>query len=59
MTKVHVPKGGILVLQLDHVKEFAKRCPMIYDDIIECSAFVNWSRIERGQDAVLALSFYA
>jgi hypothetical protein len=28
-----------------------------YDAIVECSAFVNWRRIERGLPPVLALSF--
>jgi hypothetical protein len=58
MSKVHAPSGGVVVLELEHVADFARRCPEQYAAIIECSAFVNWRRIERGGAAVLALSFY-
>jgi hypothetical protein len=58
MSKVHAQPGGVLVLALDEVKEFAARCPEQYDAVVECSAFVNWRRIERGAPPVLALSFY-
>ena len=59
MTKIHTLPGHVLVLQIEHVKDFAIRCPKLYADLIECSAFVNWRRIERGHEPVLALSFYA
>ena len=58
MTTVHAPVGGVLTLQLDHVAEFAKRCPEIYDALIEGTAFVNYSRIDMGREPVLALSFF-
>ena len=57
MTSVHAPPGGVLVLQLDHVDDFAKRCPKLYEAIVECAAFVNWRRIEVGEEPVVALSF--
>lgn len=58
MTRVHAPPGGVVVLQLEDVASFARRCPELYDAIIECAAFVNWRRIEIGQTPVLALSFH-
>ncbi len=58
MTKVHVSAGDTLVLHLVDVDSLARRCPEQYDAIIECAAFVNWRRIEKGDPAVLALSFY-
>jgi hypothetical protein len=58
MSSIHAPPGGALVLQLEDVDSFAARCPELYAAIIECSAFVNWRRIEGGGDAVLALSFH-
>jgi RNAse (barnase) inhibitor barstar len=58
MTKVHVPPGGVVVLELENVDEFIKRCPEQYEAIIDCAALVNWRRIEKGDPAVLALSFY-
>jgi len=58
MSSVHVAAGEVLVLQLDDVDGFSKRCPDQYQAIIESSAFVNWRRIDTGQAAVLTLSFY-
>ncbi len=59
MTSVHVSRSDVVVLCVAAVSDFKKRCPEIYDALIECSAFVNWRRIERGAPAILALSFYA
>jgi hypothetical protein len=58
MTTIHAPKGSVLVLQIDHVTDFAIRCPDVYAALVECAGFVNWRRIQMGQAAVLALSFY-
>jgi hypothetical protein len=58
MSSVHVTSGDILVLCISEAKDLKKRCPDIYDALIECSAFVNYRRIEMGQPAVLALSFH-
>jgi hypothetical protein len=58
MSSIHVDIGEVLVLKLDDVDDFSERCPEQYKAIVECSAFVNWRRIEKGQAAVLTLSFY-
>jgi hypothetical protein len=58
MTSIHAPPDGVLVIQLDHVDDFAVRCPDLYAAIIECAAFVNWRRIEMGHEPVLSLSFH-
>jgi hypothetical protein len=47
MTSIHAPPGGVLVLQLDPVDDFAARCPELYATIIECAAFVNWTFMMR------------
>lgn len=57
MTAIHAKPGEVVVLQLDHVSDFSMRCPELYEGIVEGAAFVNWRRIETGQNAVLALSF--
>jgi Barstar (barnase inhibitor) len=57
MTSIHALSGGVVVLQLEHVDDFAARCPDIYAVIIESAAFVNWRRIEMGREPVLSLSF--
>ena len=58
MSAVHVPQGGVVTLQLDAVDDFAARCPEQYCAVVECSAFVNWRRLELGAAPVLALSFF-
>ncbi len=58
MSSIHVDIGGVLALKLDEVDDFSERCPEQYKAIVECSAFVNWRRIEKGQAAVLTLAFY-
>ena len=58
MSNVHAAPGGVVVLALEQMDDFARRCPEQYAAIVECTAFVNWRRIERGHSAVLALAFY-
>src|SRR5262249_24947655 len=58
MTTTCVARGSVLTLQLEDIDDFAARCPEQYSAIIECSAVVNWRRIETGEPAVLALSFF-
>lgn len=58
MTKVHVNKGEVLVIELLNVESFKKRTPDIYNKLIECLAFVNYRRIESGRNAVLTMSFH-
>jgi hypothetical protein len=59
LSSVHVAPGDVLVLCVSGAGELKKRCPDIYNALVECSAFVNYRRIEKGKQAVLALSFYA
>jgi hypothetical protein len=58
MSAVHAPPGGALVLQLEHTKDFALRCPELYAAIVEGVAFVNWRRLEKGEVPALVLSFW-
>jgi RNAse (barnase) inhibitor barstar len=58
MSTVHCVPGLVLTLELENVKDFREQCPEQYSAIIECSAFVNWRRIETDGSAVLALSFW-
>lgn len=57
MTTVKAPPGGVLVLQLEGVDDFVRRCPEQYEAIVECAAFVNWRNLEVGGRAVLALAY--
>lgn len=55
---IYTGNGDFLTLQIDSIQGFADRCPEIYAALIECSAFVNWRRIEAGERPILALSFW-
>ncbi len=53
-----VPEGDVLTLELGTLGDFAERCPEQYAAVVECAAFVNYRRIEKGYRPILALSFY-
>jgi hypothetical protein len=55
MTKVSVTAGALLTLRVDNAADLARRCPEQYRALIECCAFVNFRRMERGDAPVLAL----
>lgn len=59
MTHLSLQPGDVLVLLISGVADLRRRCPEIYVEIVECSSFVNWRRIERGREAVIALAFYS
>jgi hypothetical protein len=55
MSAVTVKPGQMLVLEIQDPFEFKKRCPEQYDALIECSAFVNFRRVDIGGTPVLAI----
>jgi hypothetical protein len=55
MTAVTVQPGEILVLRIDEPFEFRRRCPEQYAALVECTAFVNFRRVQIGETPVLAL----
>jgi RNAse (barnase) inhibitor barstar len=59
LSEVHSLPGAVLTLELKNVSGFKIRCLDQYLALIECSAFVNYRRIDVGEPAVIALSFNA
>ena len=59
LTGIHCEPGKVMTLELNNIRTLIEKCPEQYAALVECSAFVNWRRIERGGQAVLALSFYS
>lgn len=55
LTTITVQPGEILVLRVDQPFDFRRRCPEQYDALIECTAFVNYRRVETGEFPALAL----
>ena len=46
------------VLHIDNINAMYRCNPKLYNDLVECAAFVNWRHVEKGLPAVLVLSFY-
>ena len=45
MSSVNAPENGMLILVMLSVQDFKKRCPEIFDALIDGVAFVNFRRI--------------
>ena len=57
-TGVSVAPGEAVTIALDDGRDLRERLPEVYDALIECTAFVNWRRIEAGGTAYLCLAFH-
>jgi barstar (barnase inhibitor) len=55
MTSVSVGAGDLVALRIDDAPDFQRRCPEQYEALIECTAFVNFRRIELGGKPILTL----
>ena len=58
MSKIHDNKEAGMLLDLGECTDFAQRCPKQYEAILDCVGFVNYRRIENGEEPVLSLSFF-
>jgi hypothetical protein len=55
MTEVTVATGGQIILKINDAGDFYRRCPEQYEALLECTAFVNYRRVEVGDLPILAL----
>jgi hypothetical protein len=55
MARICVDPGQLVALRIDDAPDFQRRCPEQYEALIECTAFVNYRRIDGGGQPVLAL----
>jgi len=55
MTTIHGSSKDLVVLQLDNANSLPAE---MLSAIVDGAAFVNWRRIELGNGAILALSYY-
>ena len=55
MMAIAVRPGELLTLQIDNASDFAARCPEQFKALVECTAFVNYRRVEVGGTPVLSL----
>jgi RNAse (barnase) inhibitor barstar len=59
MSTVHVMPGETLALILENAERLKSRCPLIFADLSECAAFVNWRCVQAGGRPLLALAYNA
>jgi Barstar (barnase inhibitor) len=57
-TKIFVQPDESIVFHINHVKFLKEKHPESYDDLIECTAFVNYRRIKGGGTPLIYLSFF-
>ena len=55
MVRAAVQPGQLMTLQIDDAADFARRCPEQFNALIECTAFVNFCRVETRGTPVLSL----
>jgi RNAse (barnase) inhibitor barstar len=54
LTTVHGSATDPVVLCLDNANAVPKP---VFDALVECAAFVNWRRLDKGEPAVLVMAF--
>lgn len=55
MSDIHGTAADPVVLHIENASAVPKE---VFQALVECAAFVNWRRIELGEPAILALSFW-
>lgn len=55
MTTVTIAPGHRLILKIDDAADFSKRCPEQFQALVDCSAFVNFRRVQLGKPPAIAL----
>ena len=58
MGDVTTAEDGILSLELQGAGSLKAACPEIWDALNECAAFVNYRNTVRGEEPILAMSYY-
>ena len=59
MSSVHVAPGESLELVIDGTSSFKARCPALYEELIECAAFVNQRYVDTGRAPLLSVTIHA
>ena len=59
MSSVHVAPDESLSLIIDGASSLKARCPELYEELVECAAFVNQRCAETGRVPLLSVTMYA
>ena len=57
-TKIFVQAGESIIFHIDYVKFLKETNANAYNDLIECTAFVNYRRIDLEDSPLIYLSFF-
>lgn len=57
MSTIKIKNGELLTLQLQNIRILKKANLEIYEALLECTAFVNFRRIDVSNEPILILSF--
>ncbi len=55
LSRVIVGSGELVALRIDDAHHFWQRCPDLFNDLVEMTAFVNWRRVKMGELPLLTL----
>lgn len=55
MSRHNVSPGELFHLEIADTRDFRNRLPEIYLALLDCAAFVNYRRVEKGEAPVLSL----
>ncbi|MBT9182689.1 MULTISPECIES: barstar family protein [Pectobacterium] len=58
-SQVQVEPGELVCINVEQAAVFKAKSPKQYQELIECTAFVNWRRLEIGEPPILILAFNA
>jgi hypothetical protein len=57
MVQLSVAVGDLVALEILGAEDFERRCPEQFRALVECSAFVNFRRVEAGDLPILTVMF--
>jgi barstar (barnase inhibitor) len=58
MARINVDPGEVITLLIEDAPAFMERCPEQFEALVRCSAFVNWRRVQAGNNSILALAYH-
>ncbi|WP_020468992.1 barstar family protein [Zavarzinella formosa] len=58
MSAVNVSSGEHVTLVLNYAEAFSLKRPVLWEQLLDVVAFVNWRRIEKNQSPVICLAYH-
>ena len=55
MSRIKVARDEFVIIKVEDADDFKNRCPKQYEALIQCTAFVNYRRVNVCEAPILAL----